>query len=303
MAQFLSCPHVRWAAWQSWRGEPACFGALTWQPDCSTRGRRALSGTGIFERNFALLLRRPLNLPHPPHAFHAYRTAPVLERTKGWGSLSRAAETREHDQQKAAPADKTIMSVPGAVRKLSLWTNKRDQPSHARRWSIPSSLADATFTFGTVDGPLHRPRPVFRDLADLRSCSGVMAEMKSGSTQGGGGVLPRNAGPGRREGPRLGCGTAGGRRGRCRQRTDHWEEERSVASGCRETRRLFGGGILWQKNATSPGPMGRRRGGKTCSYFAPQAASWARRVIIERLMPRSARSRLVRAFSSRTVWR
>ena len=62
----------------------------------------------------------------------------------------------------------------------------------------PSSLADPTFTFGTVDGPLHRPRPVFRDLADLRSCSGVMAEMKSGDAQGGGGAPPRNAGPGRR---------------------------------------------------------------------------------------------------------
>jgi hypothetical protein len=41
--------------------------------------------------------------------------APVQGRTKGWGSLSRAAQTREHDQQKAAPADETNMSVPGAA--------------------------------------------------------------------------------------------------------------------------------------------------------------------------------------------
>ena len=117
----------------------------------------------------------------------------------------------------------------------------------------PSSLADATFTFGTVDGPLHRPRPVFRDLADLRSCSGVMAEMKSGSTQGGGGVLPRNAGPGRREGPRLGCGTAR-------------EEERPLPPtsgpmgggvrrmGCRRQRGYVGCGSAREEGFTANGP-------------------------------------------------
>lgn len=59
----------------------------------------------------------------------------------------------------------------------------------------PSSLADATFSFAAVGGPLHGPWQVFRDLADLRSCSGVMAEMKSGDAQGGEGPLPPTIGP------------------------------------------------------------------------------------------------------------
>ena len=66
---------------------------------------------------------------------------------------------------------------------------------------------------------------------------------------------------------------------------------------------LQGGGC--RRSRTQGGGEGRE-----CEFLVsqdywaePHAASCARRVIIERLMPRSSRSRVVRAFSSRTVWR
>lgn len=79
--------------------------------------------------------------------------------------------------------------------------------------------------------------------------------------------------------------TPGRRRGRCR---DLW----AAPSGRR------------REGAASPDP-GRRRGSgkRMVQSDEPQAASRARCGIIARLMPRSSRSRVVSALSSRTVWR
>ena len=90
-----------------------------------------------------------------------------------------------------------------------------------------------------------------------------------------------------------------------------WEEDRS-RRGPHETQGGGGGsgvslGDILQgggEDAAVSRPREEERAGNGNAYFAePQAASWASRVIIVRLMPRSSRSRVVRAFSSRTVWR
>ncbi len=93
------------------------------------------------------------------------------------------------------------------------------------------------------------------------------ARIKSGDAQGGGGAPPRNAGPGRREGPRLGCGTAREKKGRCRQRSDQWEEG-SVAWGAATQGGYVGcGSAREEEGFTANGaPEGRRR----------QAVFWCR---------------------------
>lgn len=105
----------------------------------------------------------------------------------------------------------------GHTKRISLLTLGGGPSQQPRRCHI---------TFDTVNGPLHRLRHFFHSLADLRPCSGVMAERKSGDAHGGGGAPPRNAGPGR---GRVWGAARPGRRAVCRQRADHWEEEGSVA--------------------------------------------------------------------------
>ena len=85
-------------------------------------------------------------------------------------------------------------------------------------------------------------------------------------------MLPRNAGPGRRKGRVwVRQGQGGGEAVAANDRT--MGRRKGPSHRVPQMERLCRGGILWQKNATSPGPREEKRPERSISYFVPQAAS------------------------------